>query len=187
MLLKICGITWEEDAVCAMQNGADFIGAILVETSRRYVTTGQAKRIFAAAEPAKSVLVVRNMELAKLQAVIDAIHPYAVQLHGHETPEYAMRLKDVKIWKAFNLNALEDLQEAVDFPADIIVADSGGGTGQPCDWSRAAELAGGITPENVQEAIAAVHPAGIDVAGGVESVPGIKDHEKIKRLCNIIK
>ena len=106
-----------------------------------------------------------------------------------------MRLKDVKIWKAFNLNALEDLQEAVDFPADIIVADSGGGTGQPCDWSRAAELArqrpvflaGGITPENVQEAIAAVHPAGIDVAGGVESVPGIKDHEKIKKLCNIIK
>ena len=195
MLLKICGITWEEDAVCAAQNGADFIGAILVETSRRYVTTGQAKRIFAAAEPAKSVLVVRNMELAKLQAVIDAIHPYAVQLHGHETPEYAMRLKDVKIWKAFNLNALEDLQEAVDFPADIIVADSGGGTGQPCDWSRAAELArqrpvflaGGITPENVQEAIAAVHPVGIDVAGGVESVPGIKDHEKIKKLCNIIK
>ena len=95
MLLKICGIIQEEDAVCAMQNGADFIGAILVETSRRYVTTGQAKRIFAAAEPAKSVLVVRNMELAKLQAVIDAIHPYAVQLHGHETPEYAMRLKDV--------------------------------------------------------------------------------------------
>jgi phosphoribosylanthranilate isomerase len=195
MLLKICGITWEEDAVCAAQNGADFIGAILVETSRRYVTTGQAKRIFAAAEPAKSVLVVRNMELAKLQAVIDAIHPYAVQLHGHETTEYAMRLKDVEIWKAFNLNALEDLQEAVDFPADIIVADSGGGTGQPCDWSRAAELArqrpvflaGGITPENVQEAIAAVHPAGIDVAGGVESVPGIKDHEKIKKLCNIIK
>ena len=195
MLLKICGITWEEDAVCAAQNGADFIGAILVETSRRYVTTGQAKRIFTVAEPAKSVLVVRNMELAKLQAVIDAIHPYAVQLHGHETLEYAMRLKDVKIWKAFNLNALEDLQEAVDFPADIIVADSGGGTGQPCDWSRAAELArqrpvflaGGITPENVQEAIAAVHPAGIDVAGGVESVPGIKDHEKIKKLCNIIK
>ena len=95
MLLKICGITWEEDAVCAMQNGADFIGAILVETSRRYVTTGQAKRIFTAAEPAKSVLVVRNMELAELQAVIDAIHPYAVQLHGHETPENPRPLEDL--------------------------------------------------------------------------------------------
>ena len=191
MLLKICGITREEDAVCAVRNGADFIGAILVETSRRFVTTGRARRIFAAAEPAKGVLVVRNMELTKLQAVIAAIHPYAVQLHGQETPEYAMRLHDVKIWKAFNMNELKDIQEAVDFPADIIVADSGGGTGQLCDWTRAAELArrrpvflaGGITPENVQEAIAAVHPAGIDVAGGVESVPGIKDHEKIKRLC----
>jgi len=97
----------------------------------------------------------------------------------------------VKVWKAFNLNILDNLQEVLDFPADMIVADSGGGTGKPCDWTRAAELArrrsiflaGGITPENVQEAIAAVHPVGIDVAGGVESAPGIKDHEKIHQLC----
>lgn len=193
MLLKICGITREEDARYATMCGADFIGAIHVESSKRFVTVEQAKNIFAVVKPAKSVLVVRDMELDRLQAIIADVHPYAVQLHGHETPEYAMRLKYVKIWKAFNLNALEDLQEAVDFPADIIVADSGGGTGQPCDWSRAAELArqrpvflaGGITPENVQEAIAAVHPAGIDVAGGVESTPGIKDHEKIHQLCII--
>ena len=195
MLLKICGITREEDARCAALYGADFIGAIHVESSKRFVPIEQAKKIFAVVKPAKTVLVVRDMELEKLQAVIDAIHPYAVQLHGHESPEYAMSLKDVKIWKAFNLNILDNFQEVLDFPADIIVADSGGGTGKPCDWSCAAELArqrpvflaGGITPENVQDAIAAVHPAGIDVAGGVESVPGIKDHEKIKKLCNIIK
>jgi phosphoribosylanthranilate isomerase len=195
MLLKICGITREEDARYATMCGADFIGAIHVESSKRFVTIEQTKNIFAVAKPAKSVLVVRDMELDRLQAIIADVHPYAVQLHGHESPEYAMSLKDVKVWKAFNLNTLNGLQEVVVFPAEFIVADSGGGTGKTCDWTRAAELArrrpvllaGGITPENVQKAIAAVHPAGIDVAGGVESVPGIKDHEKIKKLCNIIK
>ena len=191
MLLKICGITREEDARYAALCGADFIGAIHVESSKRFVTVEQAKKIFSVAKPAKTVLVVRDMELEKLQAIIDDIHPYAVQLHGHESPEYAMSLKDVKVWKAFNLNTLNDLQEAVVFPAEFIVADSGGGTGKPCDWSRAAELsrrrpvllAGGITPDNVCKAVAAVHPVGIDVAGGVESAPGIKDHEKIHQLC----
>ena len=191
MLLKICGITREEDARYAVMCGVDFIGAIHVESSKRFVTVEQAKKIFSVAKPAKTVLVVRDMELEKLQAIIDDIHPYAVQLHGHESPEYAMSLKDVKVWKAFNLNTLNDLQEAVVFPAEFIVADSGGGTGKPCDWSRAAELsrrrpvllAGGITPDNVCKAVAAVHPVGIDVAGGVESAPGIKDHEKIHQLC----
>ena len=191
MLLKICGITREEDARYAALCGADFIGAIHLESSKRFVTIEQAQKIFAVAKPAKTVLVVRDMELAKLQAIIADVHPYAVQLHGHESADYAISLKDVKIWKAFNLNILDNLQEVLDFPADMIVADSGGGTGKPCDWTRAAELArrrsiflaGGITPENVQEAIAAVHPVGIDVAGGVESAPGIKDHEKIHQLC----
>ena len=191
MLLKICGITREEDARYVAMCGADFIGAIHVESSKRFVTVEQAKNIFVVAKPAKTVLVVRDMELKKLQAIIEDIQPYAVQLHGHETPEYAMSLKDVKVWKAFNLNTLNDLQEAVDFPVEIIIADSGGGTGKTCDWTRAAKLArcrsiflaGGITPDNVCEAITAVHPVGIDVAGGVEATPGIKDHEKIKKLC----
>ena len=191
MLLKICGITREEDARCAALCGVDFIGVIHVESSKKFVTIEQAKNIFAVAKPTKTVLVVRDMELEKLQAIIDDIHPYAVQLHGHESPEYAMSLKDVKVWKAFNLNTLNDLQEAVVFPAEFIVADSGGGTGKTCDWTRAAELArrrpvllaGGITPDNVCKAVAAVHPVGIDVAGGVESAPGIKDHDKIHQLC----
>ena len=191
MLLKICGITREEDARYVAMCGADFIGAIHVESSKRFVTVEQAKNIFAVVKSAKTVLVVRDMELEKLQAIIDDIHPYAVQLHGHESPEYAMSLKDVKVWKAFNLNTLNDLQEAVVFPAEFIVADSGGGTGKTCDWTRAAELArrrpvllaGGITPDNVCKAVAAVHPVGIDVAGGVESAPSIKDHEKIHQLC----
>ena len=195
MLLKICGITREEDARCVASAHADFIGAIIVPGSKRQVTPEQAARIFAAAPTLHSVLVVRNMELEALQSVIDAIHPYAVQLHGNEPPDYASRLKGAHVWKAFNLNTLEDLSLAADYPAEMVVADSGGGTGRPCDWSKAAHLAqmrpillaGGLTPDNIQAAIDAVHPAGIDLAGGVEAAPGIKDHDKIKRVAALLQ
>ena len=194
MLLKICGITREEDAQCAASAHVDFIGAIIVPGSKRQVTPEQAARIFAAAPTAHSVLVVRDMELEALQSTIDAIHPYAVQLHGSEPPEYASHIKGTRIWKAFNLNALDDLHQAVDYPAEMVVADSGGGTGKPCDWTRAAQLAqmrpillaGGLSPDNIQAAIDAVHPLGIDLAGGVEAAPGIKDHDKIKRVAALL-
>ena len=190
MLLKFCGITREEDARFAAELGADFVGTIIVPGSKRQVTVDQARRLFEAASPAKGVLVVRNMPLDELQKIIDFVHPYAVQLHGSETAEYARALHVTQIWKAFDLNRLDDLQVAVSFPANMVVADSGGGTGTTCDWSRAAELArrrpillaGGITPDNVRAAIEAVRPAGIDLAGGVESAPGIKDHAKMARL-----
>ena len=194
MLLKICGITREEDARYVASVHADFIGAIIVPGSKRQVTPDQAARIFAAAPTLHSVLVVRDMELDVLQGIISAIHPYAVQLHGGEPPEYASCLKGTHIWKAFNLNTLEDLSLAADYPAEMVVADSGGGTGRPCDWSKAAQLAqmrpillaGGLTPDNIQAAIDAVHPAGIDLAGGVEAAPGIKDHDKIKRVATLL-
>ena len=190
MLLKFCGITREEDARFAAELGADFVGAIIVPGSKRHVTVDQARRLFEAASPAKGVLVVRDMPLDELQKIIDFIHPHAVQLHGSETANYARALHGTQIWKAFDLNRLDDLQVAVSFPADMIVADSGGGTGTTCDWSLAAELArrrpillaGGITPDNVRAAIEAVRPAGIDLAGGVEFAPGIKDHAKMARL-----
>ena len=86
------------------------------------------------------------------------------------------------------------LAEAADFPAAMIVADSGGGSGKPCRWDLAAELArrrpvmlaGGLTPENIREAICTVRPAGGDVSSGVESAPGVKDHWKIRLLAERI-
>ena len=194
MLLKFCGLTREKDARFATTCGADFVGAIIVPASKRYVTAEQARRLFEAASPAKGVLVVRDMPLDELQKTIDFVHPHAGQLHGSETADYALSLHGTHIWKAFNVNRLESVQMALDFPAELIVADSGGGTGTTCDWSRAAELAkcrpvflaGGITSDNVREAIEAVRPAGIDLAGGVESAPGIKDHAKMARLASLV-
>jgi phosphoribosylanthranilate isomerase len=193
MMLKICGMTRVEDVRCAAEAGADFIGAIIVPGSKRQVTPEQAACLFQAAPPAKGVLVVRDMELEPLQALIDELKPYAVQLHGSEPPEYAKALTGVHVWKACNLKSEDDLQQMLDYPAEMLVADSGGGTGRICDWTLAAKLAkirpiflaGGITPDNIQEAIAAVHPAGIDIAGGAECAPGIKDHDKIKQLCGL--
>ncbi|MBQ7178972.1 MAG: phosphoribosylanthranilate isomerase [Victivallales bacterium] len=190
MMLKICGMTRVEDVRCAAEAGADFVGAIIVPGSKREVTQEQAACLFQAAPPAKSVLVVRDMELEPLQALIDELKPYAVQLHGNEPLEYAKALTGAYVWKACNLKCEDNLQQMLDYPAEMLVADSGGGTGRTCDWTLAAKLAkirpiflaGGITPDNIQEAIAAVHPAGIDIAGGAESAPGIKDHNKIRQL-----
>lgn len=194
MMLKICGITREEDARCVAEAQANFIGCVLVPGSPRAVTPAQAKTLFEAAHPLKSVLVVRDMEPSLLQETINALHPYAVQLHGSESAEYALRLKGTRVWRAFNLNRLDNLQEAMDYPADMVVADSGGGTGQTCNWSKAALLAsqrptllaGGITAENLQAAIEAVRPIGIDLSSGVEEAPGLKGHDKIKAVAAII-
>ncbi|MBR6372068.1 MAG: phosphoribosylanthranilate isomerase [Victivallales bacterium] len=191
MMLKICGMTRVEDVRCAAEAGVDFIGAIIVPGSKRQVTPEQAAVLFQAAAPAKGVLVVRDMELEPLQALIDELRPYAVQLHGGEPPEYARALTGAHVWKACNLRSENDLQQMLNYPAEILVADSGGGTGRTCDWTLAARLAkirpvflaGGITVDNIQEAIAAVQPAGIDIAGGAELSPGLKDHAKIKQLC----
>ncbi len=190
MMLKICGMTRVEDVRCAAEAGADFIGAIIVSGSKRQVTPEQAACLFQAAPPAKGVLVVRDMELEPLLALIDELKPYAVQLHGSEPPEYAKALTGAHVWKACNLKSEDDLQQMLDYPAEMLVADSGGGTGRTCDWTLAAKLAkirpiflaGGITPDNIQEALAEVHPAGIDIAGGAESAPGIKDHNKIRQI-----
>ncbi len=195
MKLKLCGMTRTEDARCAAQAGADYLGAILVPSSRRHVTLARAAELFAMCAPALPVLVTRDMPLAELQHAIDTLRPFAVQLHGDESPEYARGICGVRVWKAFDLRRLDDLEYALAFPCEMLVADSGGGTGIPCDWSRAARLAasrpvllaGGISPEYAAAAIAAVHPAGLDAARGVESAPGVKDHEKIGELCALVK
>ena len=134
------------------------------------------------------------MELPTLQKLIDELQPYAVQLHGSETLEYANALNGTRIWKACNLKDEADLHQMLDYPSEMLVADSGGGTGRPCNWNLAARLAkirpiflaGGINADNLKEAIGTVNPAGIDIAGGAECEPGIKDFAKIKQIVDIM-
>jgi len=194
MLLKLCGITQSEDMPAAERAGADYVGMILVPGTPRFVPRERIS-ILIAASHCKKVFVVRYMPLDELNALIAEFRPDAVQLHGNESADYARSVTGTDVWKAFNLNSETALAEAEAFPCAMVVADSGGGTGRPCRWDLAARLAavrpillgGGITPDNVREAIAQVRPAGIDVSSGVESAPGIKDHDLIQKLAERIR
>jgi phosphoribosylanthranilate isomerase len=193
MILKLCGITRVEDMAAAARAGADYTGMVLVPGTPRFVPRGRIAELMAAAL-CKKVFVVRDMPLDELNALIAEFHPDVIQLHGHETPDYAKSVTGAEVWKAFNLNSEAVLAEAEAFPCAMVVADSGGGTGRPCRWDLAEKLArkrpimlaGGITPENVREAVAQVRPAGIDVSSGVESAPGIKDSQLIQTLVERI-
>ena len=194
MLLKICGITRPEDMAGAERAGADYTGMILVPGTPRFVPRERIPVLMAAAR-CRKVFVVCDMPLDGLNGLIAEFRPDAVQLHGNESADYARSVTGTEVWKAFNLNSDAVLAEAEAFPCALVVADSGGGTGRPCRWDLAARLAtvrpvflgGGITPDNVREAIKQVHPAGIDVSSGVESAPGIKDHNLIQKLAERIQ
>jgi phosphoribosylanthranilate isomerase len=193
MLLKICGITRPEDMAVAEQAGAGYAGMILVPGTPRFVPRERIP-VLMAANRCKKVFVVRGMPLDELNAMVAEFRPDAVQLHGDESADYARAVAGTEVWKAFNLNSEAVLAEAETFPCAVAVADSGGGTGRPCRWDLAARLAarrtvflgGGITPDNVREAISQVRPAGIDVSSGVESAPGVKDSILIKKLVERI-
>ena len=194
MLLKICGITRKEDLFAAEEAGADYAGFILVPGSPRRISPEAAGEMIRSAS-CGTVCVVRDMPLDELNDAIAFLRPDIVQLHGSETPEYAAGIAGAEVWKAVRMESESDLREALAFPCARIVADSGGGTGKRCRWDLASRLAaersvflaGGITPENVREAAGAVRPAGIDVSGGVEASPGIKDHRKIQLLAERIR
>ena len=194
MLLKLCGITRPEDRAAAERAGADYVGMILVPGTPRFIPRERIPVLMAAAH-CRKVFVVRDMPLDELNSLIAEFCPDAVQLHGNESADYARNVTGTEVWKAFNLNSETVLAEAEAFPCAMVVADSGGGTGRPCRWDLAARLAsvrpvllgGGITPDIVREAITQVRPAGIDVSSGVESAPGIKDHNLIQKLAERIQ
>ena len=197
LLLKICGITRPQDAAAAEAAGADFVGMIFVPGSPRCIDFETARRIAAAAPRCRKVCVVRDLPLPELRRLIAEVRPDAVQLHGAETPEYAggAAAFGTELWKAVNLDSEPALAAALDFPAAMIVADSGGGTGRPCRWDLAEKLArrrptmlaGGLHAENLREAVRAVRPAGVDISSGAESAPGIKDLHKLQQITERIR
>jgi phosphoribosylanthranilate isomerase len=194
MRLKICGLTRAEDMAATEQAGAEYAGMILVPGTPRFVPRERIPVLMGAAR-CKKVFVVRDMPPDELNALVAEFRPDAVQLHGNESADYARTVTGTEVWKAFNLNSEAALAEAEEFPCAVVVADSGGGTGRPCRWDLATRLAarrtvflgGGITPDNVREAITQVRPAGIDISSGVESAPGIKDRNLIRKLAERIQ
>ncbi|MBO4619937.1 MAG: phosphoribosylanthranilate isomerase [Victivallales bacterium] len=191
---KICGLTRAEDVAAATLVGASYLGFIMVPGTPRCITVESARRLFAVSSLPKKVLVVGDLSIAEVQRLIDDLRPDYIQLHRNEPPEFAQALRGARIWRAFTLKTLADVEAAAIYPADAIVADTGmGGSGQVGDWELARRLAmrkpvilaGGITAENVCAGFEASGAFAVDCSSGVEAAPGVKDTEKLTDFANV--
>lgn len=199
--VKICGLCRPPDVKAAIDAGADFLGFVLYEKSPRHV---DLETLSALTEhiPAGilKVGVVVNAAPATIAAAVKAGGLDVIQFHGDESAGALDRFGLTPCWKAVALRHPRDLEMATQCPADRVLVDSisanaRGGTGQCCNWDLAAELAGrrpiilagGLRPENVAEAVRAVHPWALDVSSGVERRPGVKDHAAIRALIEQVR
>jgi len=196
MLVKICGITRLEDAEAAVDGGAGAIGFIFWPNSPRFIDPHRARKIVAALPPfVTPVGVFVNQTLDYVNGVASLVRLGAVQLHGDETAEFAAAVSHPVI-KA----VAPGRDDPAGWPARVrLLLDvhdplARGGTGRTIDWAAAADiaarrpilLAGGLTPDNVADAVARVRPFGIDVSSGVERAPGIKDHRRLRALFEAV-
>ena len=198
--VKICGITNYEDAVAAMEMGADVLGFNFYPKSPRYIRAEQAEKIIGKL-PAFIDLagVFVNHSLEKTREIANRCRLDWVQLHGDETPEFCRWLAydTAKTMKAIRVKDASDLRRVDDYSTDAILLDAYdpnryGGTGITFDWNvighigRRIFLAGGINPDNAAAAIG-LGVYGIDVCSGIEIEPGKKDHKKMKQLFDNIR
>ena len=194
---KVCGLTRSQDVKIVYENGALYGGLIFAEHSKRCVSLRQAQELVTTA-PLRFVGVFQNQEIDFIAKIASQLQLYAVQLHGAETEGFITALrqqlpKNTQIWKAISVNT--EAQSAVDFTDDLNVdryifdsqtENQQGGTGKTFDWSLIPEnlkhkiiLAGGISPNNVEQAIQQ-SCLGLDLNSGVESSAGVKDQEKVR-------
>ena len=198
---KICGITRIEDALAAVAAGADAIGFVFYAKSPRAVTAVQARAIIAALPPfVTTVGLFVNASACELNETLDAVPLDLLQFHGDESPEQCEGYHRPYI-KALRVKAGDDIAGACHAYAsasgillDAYVEGVPGGTGQAFDWSlipqglsRPIILAGGLTVDNVVQAIDQVRPYAVDVSGGVEKSKGIKDHDKIQAFMHNVR
>jgi phosphoribosylanthranilate isomerase len=193
-ILKICGMTRVGDALHAVREGATAIGFVFWKGSPRYIEPERAGEI-AAALPATvtTVGVFVNEPVDAIRETARVAGLRMVQLHGEETPAYMEQI-DQPVMRAVTLDTMVETTKT--WPADTtLLLDSTDpsrrGAGRVAvDWPRAAVitrgrrvvLAGGLTPDNIEEAIVTVRPIGVDVASGVELAPGVKDLDKVARF-----
>ena len=175
--VKLCGLSRESDIAAVNKLKPDLVGFVFAKKSKRYVSPEQAEHLKSLLAPgilAAGVLLDRG--------VIDV-----AQLHGSEDDDYIARLRALTgkpIFHAFKVKSEADLPAIENCAADLVLLDSGAGTGKTFDWSlvrsvqRPYFLAGGLDPDNVADAIAALHPYGVDVSSGIET-DGVKDESKM--------
>jgi len=198
---KICGITRIEDALAAVQAGADALGLVFYAKSPRAVSLEQAKAIRAVLPPFVTLTgLFVNESREQIAHTLKEVPLDLLQFHGDETPEDCAGFDRPWI-KALRVGAFDDIKsQAARYPhacgilLDSQVAGQYGGTGTVFDWSLIPKdlsppliLAGGLNPQNVAEAIARVRPFAVDVSGGVEAAKGIKDAGKLRSFIHQVR
>lgn len=195
MRVKICGITRFDDALHAAACGADALGFVFYPNSSRYIEPEASRTIIQRLPPfVTTVGVFVDERLERVNEIIRITGIQVVQLHGDEPPEICAEMARPVI-KAFRVSERFDVQHLSAYPVRAYLLDAyhprqRGGTGRVFDWAIARQakeygplvLAGGLTPENVRQAIEAVQPYAVDVSSGVEQSPGVKDREKVRRF-----
>lgn len=191
--VKICGITRLEDAQAAIRLGADAIGLVFYPPSPRAVTREQAASIVSSLPPFVTVVgLFVNASDSELSEVLEHVPLDLMQFHGEESPQACAGhgrpwIKAVRMRPSVDLEQIaQEYAEASGLLLDTYQAGVPGGTGQTFDWDRIPGelaskviLAGGLNPDNVEQAIRQIHPYAVDVSGGVEAAKGIKDEAKM--------
>lgn len=199
--IKICGITRKEDALAVVDSGADALGLVFYAASPRAVTIEQAAAIAAVVPPFVSVVALFVDEpMGSIERILDAVPIDLIQFHGDESPEFCQQfgrpwIKALRVKPGLDIADVgHRYRRARGLLLDSWQEGVPGGTGKPFDWQLAlvdmplpVVLAGGLHEENVGEAIRILKPAAVDVSGGVESSPGIKDTRKIHRFIAAVR
>lgn len=195
--IKFCGLSRNCDIETANVLSPDYVGFVFAKNSRRCVSFARAKELKALLAPGiLTVGVFVNEDPRTVAAFLEAGVIDAAQLHGDEDTDYIRGLKfltKAPLIKAFGLRSIHDLPAVERCPADLVLLDSpGGGTGRLFDWQlleniqRPYFLAGGLSAENVGEAIARLRPFGVDVSSGIET-GGYKDREKMTAFAAAVR
>ena len=209
--IKICGLSEPETLETALDAGADFIGFIFYAPSPRYVELETARALGAqVAGRAKKVAVSVDADDATLDAIVEALEPDYLQVHGSENPDRVAYLSErygLPVIKSIKVRGPGDIESAADFAtvADMVLFDAKapedlagalpGGNGVRFDWSLLAKgsdhplfmLSGGIDPDNVAQALKLTHAPLVDVSSGVESAPGTKDSALIRKFIETVR
>jgi len=204
--IKICGLSTREAVDAAIIAGADYVGFVHFEKSPRHVTLEQAAALRKqAAGRIKTALLLVNASPELTGKALEVARPDIVQFHGSETPEWLQLVRkyhDVEIWKALGVKDAGTLAASRRYigAADRLLFDAPaqalpGGTGKSFDWALLAQfdhqlpwgVAGGLTPENVGDAIRLTGAGLVDTSSGVESTPGVKDVGKIAAFCEAVR
>ncbi|MGD9661667.1 MAG: phosphoribosylanthranilate isomerase [Porticoccaceae bacterium] len=194
--VKICGITSVADGLLAANSGADAIGLVFYAPSPRNISLDAAVAIAGAVGPfVTTVALFVNPDPSLVEDVITRVKSHVLQFHGDESPDFCQQfghsyIKAIRVREDTNIHdAIAPYKGAAGFLFDAWSEDRYGGTGKSFNWDKVKNLngfpfilAGGLTPENGAGAIRTTNPYGVDVSGGVELSPGIKDSDKICRF-----